>query len=316
MKIIFMGTPDFAEHILESLHSAGHDIVLVVTQPDKPRGRSGKLSPSPIKGWAMSHNIEVFQPEKIKTKESIEYMSNIDADIAVVAAFGQILPKEVLDMPRFGCINVHASLLPKYRGAAPIQWAILNGDSKTGVTIMQMGVGLDDGDILLTKEIALDGTETGGELFDILAKLGGEAVTEALTLIEAGEITPISQDEEKATHVGMISKKMGAVDWNKSAVEIERCVRAFNPWPAAYTTFQGKTLKVWKSHVVRDNELSNKTIDDFNIGEICFVDKNSVFVMTGDGTLSLDEVQAEGKKRMGIKSYLLGHNIALGEKLG
>ena len=316
MKIIFMGTPDFAEYILESLYNAGHDIVLIVTQPDKPRGRSGKLSPSPVKEWAMSHNIEVFQPEKIKAQESIEYMSKIDADIAVVAAFGQILPKEILDMPRFGCINVHASLLPKYRGAAPIQWAILNGDSKTGVTVMQMGVGLDDGDILLSKETVLDGTETGGELFDTLAMLGGEAVTEALNLIEAGDVTPIQQDEDKATHVGMINKSMGLIEWNKSAAEIERCVRAFNPWPAAYTLLHGKSLKIWKSHVTNDNELQSSITDGFKDGEICYTDKKSLFVMTGEGILSLDEVQSEGKKRMDIKSYLLGHQVFSGEKLG
>lgn len=318
MKIVFMGTPDFATFTVDELYKAGHEIVLVITQPDKPRGRSGKLAPSPVKTWALEHDIEVFQPKKIREEDSIKYLQGVDFDIAVVAAFGQILPKEILDMPRFGCINVHASLLPKYRGAAPIQWAILNGEDKTGVTIMQMGVGLDDGDILLTKEVTLDGTETGGSLFDDLATIGAKACVEAVSLIEKGKITPVPQDEENATHVGMINKKLGLIDWNSPADKIERFVRGLNPWPTAYTSLNGKNLKLWKSHVVSDSELAGKNVDfsDISAGQVCFVDKKSLYVKAGQGVLSLDEIQLEGKKRMDVSAFLLGNNILPGEELG
>lgn len=318
MKIIFMGTPDFAVIPLEEIYKAGHEIALVVTQPDKARGRSGKLTPSPVKKWAIEHDIEVFQPKRIRDEEAVRYLSGIECDIAVVAAFGQILPKSILDMPEFGCINIHASLLPKYRGAAPIQWAILNGEDKSGVTIMQMGEGLDDGDILLTKEVALDGTETGGSLFDDLAVLGGKAVLEALDLIKQGKTTPVKQDESKATHVSMISKELGLIDFTKPASVIERYVRGLNPWPSAYSSLKGRNLKIWKSHVVSDDELDRLGINssDYNSGQVCFVNKKCVFVATGDGILSLDEIQLEGKKRMEIGAFLLGNDVLLGEELG
>ncbi len=318
MKIIFMGTPDFAVVPLEEIYKAGHEIVLIVTQPDKPRGRSGKLAPSPVKSWALEHDIEVFQPKKIRDEESVDYLSKIECDIAVVAAFGQILPKSILDMPRYGCINVHASLLPKYRGAAPIQWAILNGEKKSGVTIMQMGEGLDDGDMLLTREVMLDGTETGGSLFDDLALLGGKAVVEALELIEQGSINPVKQDESTATHVSMINKELGRIDWSNAAVKIERYVRGLNPWPSAYSSFKGKNLKIWRSHVVSSDELDSNGVNvaDYKDGQVCFVNKKCVFVATGDGVLSLDEIQLEGKKRMEIAPFLLGNDVLLGEELG
>ncbi len=316
MKIIFMGTPDFATYILDEIERAGHDIVLIVTQPDKPRGRSGKKAPSPVKSWAMEREIDVYQPAKIREESSIEYLRGIEADICVVAAFGQILPKEILDMPPYGCINVHASLLPKYRGAAPIQWSILNGDDKTGVTIMQMGVGLDDGDILYTEEVKLNGTETGGELFDTLAEVGGKACVKALSLIEGGSISPVPQDDSLATHVGMIDKKMGKIDWSDSADRIERYVRGLNPWPSCYTTYKNKTLKIWKSHVVPKAELHSISTGDYNVGQVCFVDKSNIYVLAGDGTvLGLDELQLEGKKRMDTKSFLLGNPVRLGEEL-
>ena len=318
MKIIFMGTPYFAVVPLEKIYNAGHEIVLVVTQPDKPRGRSGKLAPSPVKSWALEHDIEVFQPKKIRDEDSVDYLSKIECDIAIVAAFGQILPKSILDMPRFGCINVHASLLPKYRGAAPIQWAILNGEKKSGVTIMQMGEGLDDGDMLLTREVMLDGTETGGSLFDDLALLGGKAVVEALELIEQGSITPVKQDESAATHVSMINKELGRINWSDAAERIERYVRGLNPWPSAYSSFKGKNLKIWRSHVVSSDELDRNGINvaDYKAGQVCFVNKKCVFVATGDGVLSLDEIQLEGKKRMEIAPFLLGNDVLLGEELG
>lgn len=318
MKIIFMGTPDFAVVPLEEIYKAGHEIVLIVTQPDKPRGRSGKLAPSPVKSWALEHDIEVFQPKKIRDEDAVEYLSKIECDIAVVAAFGQILPKSILDMPRFGCINVHASLLPKYRGAAPIQWAILNGEKKSGVTIMQMGEGLDDGDMLLTREVILDGTETGGSLFDDLARLGGKAVVEALELIEQGSINPVKQDESAATHVSMINKELGRINWSDAAERIERYVRGLNPWPSAYSSFKGKNLKIWRSHVVPSEELDSKGVNpaDYKEGQVCFVNKKCVFVATGEGVLSLDEIQLEGKKRMEIAPFLLGNDVLLGEELG
>ncbi len=318
MKIIFMGTPDFAVVPLEEIYKAGHEIVLIVTQPDKPRGRSGKLAPSPVKSWALEHDIEVFQPKKIRDEDAVEYLSKIECDIAVVAAFGQILPKSILDMPRFGCINVHASLLPKYRGAAPIQWAILNGEKKSGVTIMQMGEGLDDGDMLLTREVMLDGTETGESLFDDLAQLGGKAVVEALELIEQGSINPVKQDESAATHVSMINKELGRINWSDAAERIERYVRGLNPWPSAYSSFKGKNLKIWRSHVVPSEELDSKGVNpaDYKEGQVCFVNKKCVFVATGEGVLSLDEIQLEGKKRMEIAPFLLGNNVLLGEELG
>ncbi len=316
MKIVFMGTPDFATYILDEIEKAGHDIVLIVTQPDKPRGRSGKLAPSPVKSWASERDIEVYQPVKIREEASVEYLKGIEADIFVVAAFGQILPKEILDMPPCGCINVHASLLPKYRGAAPIQWSVLNGDDKTGVTIMQMGVGLDDGDILYTEEVKLDGTETGGELFDTLAEVGGKACVKALELIEDGKINPVPQDENLATHVGMIDKKMGKVDWSDPADKIERYVRGLNPWPSCFTTYKNKTLKLWKSHVVPESELGGIDVSDFNAGQVCHVDKSNIYVLAGGGTvLGLDELQLEGKKRMDTKSFLLGNPVLPGEEL-
>lgn len=318
MKIIFMGTPDFAVYTLDELHKAGHDIKLVITQPDKPRGRSGKLAPSPVKSYAIEHDMEVYQPKRIREKGAIEHLRKYDADIMVVAAFGQILPEEILNMPPFGCINVHASLLPKYRGAAPIQWAILNGEEKTGVTIMQMGVGLDDGDIILTKEVTLDGTETGGELFDSLALIGAKACVEAIDLIEEGNITLIPQEEDKATHVGMINKALGHINWNDSADKIERYIRGLNPWPSAYTTYNGKNLKIWKSHVVIGDEVNSSDIrlEEFKAGMICLVNKKSIWVRTGDGILSLDEIQLEGKKRMDVASFLLGKEVLLKEELG
>lgn len=318
MRIVFMGTPDFAVFTVDELYNAGHEIVLCITQPDKPRGRSGKLTPSPVKAWALEHNIDVFQPKKIRDEEAVNYLKGIGFDIAVVAAFGQILPREILEMPRFGCINVHASLLPKYRGAAPIQWAILNGEEKTGVTIMQMGVGLDDGDILLTKEVVLDGTETGGELFDNLASIGATTCVEAIDMIDKGDIAPVPQDDSLATHVGMISKELGKIDWLSEAAKIERYVRGLNPWPTAYTSLGGKNLKIWKSHVVTEAELSDKNVDVSSIdaGKVCFVDKKNLFVMTGEGILSLDEIQLEGKKRMVISAFLLGKSILPMEELG
>lgn len=308
MKVIFMGTPDFAVGTLEAIIKAGHEVLLVVTQPDKPKGRSGALQFPPVKECAVAHGIEVFQPTKIRLEENVEFLRKYDADIFVVAAFGQILPKSILDMPKYGCINVHASLLPKYRGAAPIQWAVINGDPVTGVTIQQMDIGVDTGDIILTKELAIAEDETGGGLFDKLAVVGAEACLEAMEQIANGTATRTPQNHEEATHVSMISKEFGFIDWNKSAVEIERLIRGLNPWPSAYTKLDGKTFKIWKACVIADNS-------DATPGTVVCVDKSAMKVQTGDGLLSLLEVQLEGKKRMDIGAFLRGYSVEEGTHL-
>ncbi|MBQ8518461.1 MAG: methionyl-tRNA formyltransferase [Agathobacter sp.] len=309
MKVIFMGTPDFAVGTLEAIIEAGHEVVLVVTQPDKPKGRSGALQFPPVKECAVAHGIEVFQPTKIRLEENVEFLRKYEADIFVVAAFGQILPKSILDMPKHGCINVHASLLPKYRGAAPIQWAVINGDPVTGVTIQQMDIGVDTGDIILTKELAIAEDETGGGLFDKLAVVGAEACLEALEQIANGTATRTPQNHDEATHVSMISKEFGNIDWNKSAVEIERLIRGLNPWPSAYTKLDGKTFKIWKAKVVSE-EMADAA------GRVIRVDKGVMEVQTGKGVLSLLEVQLEGKKRMEVDAFLRGYKVEQGSVLG
>lgn len=305
MRVIFMGTPDFAVGTLEAIIKSGHEVVLVVTQPDKPKGRSGALSFPPVKESAISYEIPVFQPRKVREEENIEYLRTFEPDIIVVAAFGQILPKAILDMPKYGCINVHASLLPKYRGAAPIQWSVINGDEVTGVTIQRMDVGIDTGDIIAKEELTIAKDETGGSLFDKLAVLGAKLCVETIGKIEKGEATYVPQNHEEATHVGMIEKEFGNIDWNKSAVEIERLIRGLNPWPSAFTKLEGKTFKIWKAKVV--SELS-----EYEPGCIISVTKNSMEVSTGKGVLSLLEVQLEGKKRMEIDAFLRGFQVIPG----
>lgn len=309
MKVVFMGTPDFAVGTLEAIIEAGHEVLLVVTQPDKPKGRSGALQFPPVKECAVAHGIEVFQPTKIRLEENVEFLRKYDADIFVVAAFGQILPKSILDMPKYGCINVHASLLPKYRGAAPIQWAVINGDPVTGVTIQQMDIGVDTGDIIVTKELAIADDETGGGLFDKLAVVGAEACLEAMEQIANGTATRTPQNHEEATHVSMISKEFGNIDWKKSAVEIERLIRGLNPWPSAYTKLDGKTFKIWKASVIEENTSEQP-------GHICKITKDSLAVQTGEGVLSLVEVQLEGKKRMEVDAFLRGYQVEAGTLLG
>lgn len=303
MKVVFMGTPDFAVETLKAIYEAGHEIVLVVSQPDKPKGRSGKLQPTPVKEFAIAHDIPVYQPVKIRAEESVEYLSQYKADVFVVAAFGQILPKVILDMPRLGCVNVHGSLLPKYRGAAPIQWAVINGEKVSGNTTMLMGPGLDDGDMLLKSEIELAADETGGSLFDKLAIDGGKLAVKTIEALERGEITPIPQDEAEATHVGMISKNMGNIDWNKSAEEIERLIRGLNPWPSAFTFVNGKQLKLWKATVVDKTGEAGTVID---------VNKNVFTIACGDKALEINELQLEGKKRMATGDFLRGYQLEAG----
>ncbi len=313
MKIVFMGTPDFSAGVLRALAEAGYEIEAVVTQPDKQKGRSGKLQPSPVKECALEYGLPVFQPVKIRTPEAVAQLRSYQAELFVVVAFGQILSKEILEMPKYGCINIHASLLPKYRGAAPIQWAILNGDEVTGVTIMQMNEGVDTGDILTKKVVPIGAEDTGESLFDKLSIAGAELLLETLPEIEAGRITPVKQNEEEATHVKMLTKEMGRIDWKKEAAVLERLVRGMNSWPSAYCGFRGKTLKVWKSAVLKTEEEKSDT--GRRPGEIAAVKKDALYVQTGKGILILKEVQLEGKKRMPVKEFLLGCAIKEGELL-
>lgn len=308
MRVVFMGTPDFAAPALEKIIKAGHEVILAVTQPDRMRGRGKEVSFCPVKECALKYNVPVFQPEKIKTKEAVEELKKYPADIFVVAAFGQILSKEILDMPRLGCVNIHASLLPKYRGAAPIQWAVIDGEKEAGVTIMKMDVGLDTGDMLLQRAITLDEKETGESLFDRLSELGSDLIVEALPLIEAGSLEAVPQDESLSTYAKMLSKDMGKIDFSKDSEVIERLVRGLNSWPSAYTYLNGKTLKIWESDV--DSDISG------NIGEIVSADKDSFTVACGKGGLKVTSIQLEGKKRMSVHDFMLGYEIKPGMKLG
>lgn len=309
MKIVFMGTPDFSTGALEALLEAGHDIIAVVTQPDKPKGRSGQMQFPPVKECALKHGLTVLQPKKVKTPEWVERLRALQADIFVVAAFGQILSKEILDMPRYGCVNIHASLLPKYRGAAPINWAIINGDEETGVTIMQMNEGVDTGDMLTRKVVPIAPKETAETLFDKLAKAGAELIVETLPKLEAGELTPVAQDESQATHVKMMGKSLGRIDWNKDAAVIERLVRGLNSWPSAYTYFQGKSVKIWDCDVVENKEKEAA-------GTIIAVTKDYFDVAAGKDALRIRELQLEGKKRMDTRTFLLGNQWKAGMQLG
>ncbi len=309
MRVVFMGTPDFAAGILEAVVLAGHEVVLAVSQPDKPKGRGKALQFPTVKEYAISQGIEVYQPRKVREAECVEFIRERQPEIIVVAAFGQILPKELLDLPKYGCINVHASLLPKYRGAAPIQWAVINGDKVSGVTIMRMDVGLDTGDIIETAETEISPEETGGSLFDKLEKLGAKLLVETMEKIENGTARYTKQEESQASHVGMIDKSMGDIDWKKSAVEIENLIRGLNPWPSAYTRLNGKTLKIWKA-------LPEPGGEPQKAGCVYLVNKKELKIHTGDGVLSLLEVQLEGKKRMDIPSFLRGYEVLSNAKLG
>lgn len=305
MKVVYMGTPDFSVGALEAIIQSGHEVTAVVTQPDKPKGRSKELQISPVKACALKYNLPVFQPVKIKEAEAVAKLREFEADIFVVAAFGQILSKEILTMPKYGCVNIHASLLPKYRGASPIQWAVLNGEEVSGVTIMQMDEGIDTGDILMQETVTLDAKETGESLFDKLAVCGAELIVKALDAIEAGTVTPTLQDEAASTHVGMLKKEFGRMDFSQDAVVLERKIRGLNSWPSAYTYMKGKTLKIWDADVL-DIDIKGEP------GEVLEVAKDSFSVCTGKGILQIKEVQLEGKKRMDVKSFLLGNTIEKG----
>ncbi|NLL94129.1 MAG: methionyl-tRNA formyltransferase [Clostridiales bacterium] len=309
MKVIFMGTPDFSVGALESIIEAGHEVVLVVTKEDKPKGRGQEMMFTPVKEAAIKHNIPVFQPHRIKDAENVSYLKEYGADIFIVVAYGQILSEEILNMPKYGCINVHASLLPKYRGAAPIQWAVINGEEVTGVTTMKMDMGIDTGDIIEKATYTLKEDETGGSLFDRLMELGGELIVSTMKKIEDGTAIFIKQNDEESTHTKMLEKSLGKIDFSKDAAEIERLVRGLNPWPSAYTSLNDKSLKIWKCKVVDGTY-------EGDFGEVVNITKNEMLVKTGNKCLSILELQLEGRKRMYIEDFLCGINIEEGTILG
>ena len=306
MRIIFMGTPDFSVGTLEALVEAGHEVCLVVTQPDKPKGRGKEMQYTPVKEAALKHGIEVYQPRRIREAECVEKLRQYNADIMVVVAFGQIIPKEILEMVPYGCVNVHASLLPKYRGAAPIQWSIIDGEVVTGVTTMQMDEGLDTGDMLLKTEVPITEEETGESLHDKLAKAGAALCVETLAKLQEGSIIPEKQGESPTAYAKMLDKKLGNIDWTKSAVEIERLVRGLNSWPSAYTYWNKKVVKIWKASVTDEN--SNE-----QAGTVVKVEKDGFYVQTGNGLLKVLELQTPGKKRMDAGAFLRGYTIEPGE---
>lgn len=308
MKVIFMGTPDFSVGTLEALVEAGHEVVLAVTQPDKPKGRGGKMQYTPVKEAAIAHDIPVYQPKKIREPECIEELRKYEADIMVVIAFGQILPKAILEMTPYGCINVHASLLPKYRGAAPIQWAVINGEKVSGVTTMQMDEGLDTGDMLLKTEIPLDENETGGSLHDKLAQAGAVLCVKTLRALEDKSVSWEKQGETTTEYARMLDKHMGDINWSDPAVSIERLIRGLNPWPSAYTDWNGKVMKLWAADVL--NETTGKAP-----GTIVRVEKDGFCVQTGDGVLKVKELQVPGKKKMDAAAFLRGCRVEEGEIL-
>lgn len=322
MRIVFMGTPDFAAGALEAIVAAGHQVLAVVTQPDKPKGRGKEMQVTPVKACAVSHGFPVFQPVKIREKEAVETLRSYGADVFVVAAFGQILSEEILTMPKYGCINIHASLLPKYRGAGPIQWAIINGEEKTGVTIMQMDKGIDTGDMLMKTEVMIDPKENGDSLHDKLADAGARLIVEALPKIERGELVPVKQNEEETCYAKMLHKSMGRIDWQLSAKKLDCLIRGLISWPGAYTGFRGKNLKIWDEEAAPESEvLSARTMmqteeDKDEPGTVVCVTKDAFYVKTGEGFLKILAVQPEGKRRMPVKDFLLGYQIKIGERLG
>lgn len=308
MKIIFMGTPEFSVGTLEALLAAGHEVVLTVTQPDKAKGRGKEVQFPPVKECAIRHGIPVYQPVRIREEACVEELRKYPADVMVVVAFGQILPKEILEMTPYGCINVHASLLPKYRGAAPIQWSIIQGEAVTGVTTMQMNEGLDTGDMLLKVELSMDAQETGGSLHDKLAEAGAKLCIETLEQLQAGTISPKPQGETPTAYARQLDKKLGNLPWEKTAVELERLIRGLAPWPGTYTNWNGKVMKIWSASVVEEQS-------DALPGTIVKVEKDAFYVQTGEGLLKILEVQLPGKKRMDAGAFLRGYEVKEGHVL-
>lgn len=305
MRIVFMGTPDFAVPSLQALIDAGHDVCAVYTQPDKPQGRKQILTAPPVKTLALEHDIPVFQPNTLKNEDEQARLRELAPEVIIVVAYGKLLPKAVLDIPPHGCINVHGSLLPRWRGAAPIQWAVIAGDEMAGVTTMQMAEGLDTGDMLLTYETKVGEKETAGELFDRLAQSGAELLTQ--TLVKLDEITPRPQDDAQSCYAHMLDKQMAVIDWSKSAHEIDCLIRGLNPWPIALTTLSGERLKVFAAEKANGNG---------EPGTVLEADpKKGLTVACGEGALKLTEIQLVGGKRMKTTDFLRGHVIEVGTKL-
>ena len=305
MRLVYMGTPQFAVPTLSALSEAGHDIALVISQPDRPKGRGLKLLPPPVKVRAAELGIEVYQPEKVRLPEAVERIRQAGPDAIVVAAFGQILPKSVLDIPPMGCFNVHASLLPAYRGAAPINWCIVNGDAVTGVTIMKMDPGMDTGDMLLKAEEPILPDDTAGSLTDRLSALGAGLIVKALDGLDG--LVPEKQDSASATYAPMLKKETGLIDWTRPAVEIERLVRGLDPWPGAYSASAGGIMKIWGASALPDSS-------DMEPGKVVSAGKDGVVVAAGSGSLLITELQGPGGRRMKAADYMAGHKLTAGER--
>lgn len=311
-KVVFMGTPDFAVGTLQTLIDSGrYHVKAVFTQPDKPKGRGKTMQMTPVKEVAVNAGIPVYQPRRIRDDESYEILKKIAPDAIIVVAFGQIIPERILNLPRYGCINVHASLLPRYRGAAPIQWAVLQGEKETGVTTMRMDAGLDTGDMIRKTVVPLDPKETGGSLFDKLSAAGAELLTETLDAISAGTASYEKQPAESPTpYASMLKKEMGRIDWTKSAGEIDCLIRGLNPWPSAYTTWRGKMLKLWEAEPEESAASEGQGVP----GTVAEVTKKTLKIYTGKGLLSVRELQIEGKKRMPVDAFLRGYPVETGER--
>lgn len=302
MNVIFMGTPGFAVPTLEKLHESKHNLVLVVTQPDKPSGRGKKLKKSEVKETAEKLGLKIFQPDKIKKQENIDLLKSYNPDVIVVVAYGQILNKEILTLPKYGCINVHASLLPKLRGAAPLNWAIINGETKTGITTMQMDVGLDTGDMLLKSEVEIDENINVGELHDILMHKGAELLIETLDKLEKNELTPKKQDDSLSSYAPILNNENRKINWNLPAKSIHNLIRGLSPWPAAYFTMDEKTVKVYSSSYINNDS-------DYEPGYVIKANNEGIFVKAKDGIVILKEIQMPGKKKMPVEAYLRGNKF-------
>lgn len=309
MKIVYMGTPDFAVPALNTLYSAGYEICLCVTKPDKPTGRKQIITKSPVKVFSEEHGIPVYQPDTLRSDEAFERISAEEPDFIVVAAYGKILPKRVLDIPEYGCINIHGSLLPKYRGAAPIQWCVINGEKETGITTMLMNEGLDTGDILLSVKTPIGDEETAGELFDRLAGMTSQLILDTLNGVLNNTVVPRAQNNAEATSVSVLKKEISVIDWNESAAKIHDLVRGMNPWPIANTKLNGKLLKIYTCAVAG-------AVTGKNIGEVSIIN-SKIFVCCGDGnSVEIKELQSEGSKRMSSEDFLRGRGISDGDILG
>ena len=312
MKIIFMGTPDFARDSLEAVYNAGYEIIGVVTNPDRPKGRGMKMIPSPVKEFALEKELKIYQPEKVKNNiEFIDEIKSLNPDVICVVAYGKILPEEILNIPKLGCINVHGSLLPKYRGAAPIQWAILNGDKETGVTTMYMDKGMDTGDMILKEKVTIGEDETTGELWDRLSKIGGELLVKTLEQIE-DRTAPREKQGEDYTMAPMLNKDMAKIDWeNKSAIEVKNLVRGLNPIMGAYTFWNGKKIKFWKVDIAKENEIMVDNLETLKNGTVVVSNpKDGLYIKTKKGIIEVLEIQGENAKRMPIGDFLRGNKIS------